>query len=103
MFESVKALIVVFVVCVGAFVFARIAFGEFVSVKIMDRWRNVFLLSTVAAFLIPNFWVFCWSSATPSPPWPQARGCETGDLPASSVRGSACWLCSTGFAGIRVF
>ena len=58
MFESVKALIVVFVVCVGAFVFARIAFGEFVSVKIMDRWRNVFLLSTVAAFLIPNFWVF---------------------------------------------
>ena len=57
MIEALKALVVVLIVNAGAFVFARMAFREFLSPAVIDRWRNILLLSTVAAFLIPNFWV----------------------------------------------
>ncbi|HNS86729.1 MAG TPA: hypothetical protein PKH09_07485, partial [Parvularculaceae bacterium] len=56
--ESLKALFVVFVMCAGAFVFARIAYREHLDPKIIDRWRNVFLMATIAAFIIPNYWAF---------------------------------------------
>ncbi|MCB2097201.1 MAG: O-antigen ligase family protein [Parvularculaceae bacterium] len=57
MIEALKALVVVLIVNAGAFVFARMAFREFLSPAVIDRWRNILLLSTVAAFLIPNFWL----------------------------------------------
>jgi hypothetical protein len=55
--ESIKALIVVFPLSLAAFVYARLAFGEFTPVKSIDRLRNLFLAVTLAAFLIPNFWL----------------------------------------------
>jgi O-antigen ligase len=55
--ESIKALIIVFPLSLAAFIYARLAFGEFTPVKAIDRLRNLFLAVTLAAFLIPNFWL----------------------------------------------
>lgn len=57
MIEALKALVVVFALALGAFVYARIAFSQIVDAATIDRWRNIFLAVTVAAFLLPNFWV----------------------------------------------
>jgi O-antigen ligase len=56
MIESLKALFIVFTMSLGAFVFARLAFSQTIDGRIIDRWRNVYLAVTVAAFMIPNFW-----------------------------------------------
>ncbi len=56
MIEPLKGLIVVFTLSLGAFVFARMAFSQIIDGRIIDRWRNVYLAVTIAAFMIPNFW-----------------------------------------------
>jgi O-antigen ligase len=55
--ESIKALIIVGAMSIAAFVYARMAFSEVVGGAVIDRWRNIFLATTLAAFLIPNFWI----------------------------------------------
>ncbi|OFX00720.1 MAG: hypothetical protein A3E78_11235 [Alphaproteobacteria bacterium RIFCSPHIGHO2_12_FULL_63_12] len=61
MAESLKAVIIIFTISLGGFVYARAAFGEIVDGRTIDRWRNVFLAATLAAFLIPNFWLFLFA------------------------------------------
>jgi hypothetical protein len=55
--ESIKALIIVGAMSLAAFVYARMAFSEIVGGAVIDRWRNIFVATTLAAFLIPNFWI----------------------------------------------
>lgn len=62
MTESLKALIIVFTISLGGFVYARLAFAEIADGRTIGRWRNVFLAATLAAFLIPNFWVFLFAT-----------------------------------------
>jgi O-antigen ligase len=57
MIQSIKALIIVFALSAGAFIYARMAFSQLVGGAVIDRWRNLYLAVTLAAFLIPNFWV----------------------------------------------
>ncbi len=57
MIEVLKALFVVFTLSLGAFVYARMAFGQIVGAAVIDRWRNIYLAVTIAAFLTPNFWI----------------------------------------------
>ena len=59
--EAIKALIIIFTLSLGVFVYARLAFAEIVDGRTIDRWRNIFLAATLAAFLIPNFWVFLFA------------------------------------------
>jgi len=61
--EAIKALIIIFTLSLGAFVYARLAFAEIADGRTIDRWRNIFLAATLAAFLIPNFWVFLFAVA----------------------------------------
>lgn len=61
MTESLKALIIIFAISLGGFVYARLAFAEIADGKTIGRWRNVYLAATLAAFLIPNFWVFLFA------------------------------------------
>lgn len=56
MFEALKALAVVLTMTIGAFVFARMAFSDVIGGAAIDRLRNIFVATTIAAFLIPNFW-----------------------------------------------
>lgn len=57
MIEALKALIVVGVLSVAAFVYSRMAFGTAVPPAAINRWRNVFLAVTAVAFLVPNYWL----------------------------------------------
>lgn len=57
MIESLKALIVVGVLSAGAFVYARMAFGDIVPPATIARWRNLYLAVTAVAFLVPNYWL----------------------------------------------
>lgn len=61
--ELIKALFIVFTVSLGGFVYARFAFAEIAGARTLGRWRNVYLAATLAAFLIPNFWVFLFAVA----------------------------------------
>lgn len=53
-----KALILVAVVTFFAFLVAKPVFIRFISEDDFARRRNVWLLLTVAAFLIPNYWLY---------------------------------------------
>ncbi len=64
MFEALKALAVVLTMSLGAFVFARMAFSDVVAPATIDRLRNIYLATTVAAFLIPNFWAMLFAVAS---------------------------------------
>lgn len=57
MIESLKALFVVAVLSAGAFVYARMAFSEIVPPATLTRWRNLYLVVTAVAFLVPNYWL----------------------------------------------
>ena len=61
MTEALKALIIIFTVSLGGFVYTRLAFAGIADAKTIGRWRNVFLAATLATFLIPNFWVFLFA------------------------------------------
>lgn len=63
MIEALKALVVVLALALGAFVYARIAFSQVVGAAVIDRWRNIFVAVTVAAFLLPNFWIVLFAIA----------------------------------------
>ncbi len=56
-FETIKALIIVGPLSLCAFIYARLAFADIIGAAIIDRWRNIYLVTTAAAFLIPNFWI----------------------------------------------
>lgn len=56
-FEAIKALVIIGALSLAAFVYARMAFSGVVAPAVIDRWRNIYLATTAAAFLIPNFWV----------------------------------------------
>lgn len=53
-----KALILVFVITVAAFAVAKPVFVRFMDEDVFIRRRNLWLALTLAAFLIPNFWLF---------------------------------------------
>lgn len=53
-----KAFLVVMVLTVGAFWFARPAFVRFMSDEAFVRRRNLWLILTTCAFLIPSFWLY---------------------------------------------
>ncbi|MFZ5619144.1 MAG: O-antigen ligase family protein [Pseudomonadota bacterium] len=57
MIEALKALIVIGTLSLCAFIYARMAFSGVVGAAVVDRWRNIYLAATAAAFLIPNYWV----------------------------------------------
>lgn len=57
MAELLKALAVVLAVSFSGFVFARIAFQEIADGRTINRWRNIYLATTIAFYLIPNFWL----------------------------------------------
>lgn len=57
MLAAFKALVVVFTMSLGAFIYARLAFGKIIDPRLIDRWRNIYLAVTIAAFLIPNYWL----------------------------------------------
>jgi O-antigen ligase len=57
MIESLKALVVVGVLSVAAFIYARKAYGEIIPPSTLNRWRNVYLGATAVAFLVPNYWL----------------------------------------------
>lgn len=57
MIDSLKALFVVGVLSAGAFVYARMAFGAVVPPATINRWRNIYLVVTAVAFLVPNYWL----------------------------------------------
>lgn len=57
MLDSLKALFVIAVISVAAFIYARMAFSEIVPRATLNRWRNLYLAVTVLIFLIPNYWL----------------------------------------------
>ncbi len=57
MLDALKALFVVSVLALAAFVYARMAFGDIVAPATIRRWRNIFLAVTAVAFLVPNYWL----------------------------------------------
>jgi O-antigen ligase len=57
MIEPLKALIVVGVLSLAAFIYARMAFSGVVPPATINRWRNIFLVTTAIAFLVPNYWL----------------------------------------------
>jgi len=57
MIESLKALFVVAILSAGAFIYARMAFAEIVPPATLARWRNLYLVITAVAFLVPNYWL----------------------------------------------
>lgn len=63
MIESLKALFVVAVLSAGAFVYARMAFGDIVPPATLARWRNLYLAVTAIAFLVPNYWLMLFAMA----------------------------------------
>lgn len=63
MIESIKALVVIFAASLGGFIFASMAFRELIDRKRLTNWRNAYLIATVAAFIIPNFWLVLFALA----------------------------------------
>jgi O-antigen ligase len=57
MIESLKPLLVVAVLSAGAFVYARMAYGDIVPAATLARWRNLYLAVTAIAFLVTNYWL----------------------------------------------
>jgi hypothetical protein len=59
MLGALKALVVVLGIALVAFwVAKRFVVGRFMSEELFVRRRNVWLITTLAAFLAPNFWVY---------------------------------------------
>lgn len=63
MIVTLKALFVVAVLSAGAFVYARMAFGDIVPPETLARWRNLYLAVTAIAFLVPNYWLMLFAMA----------------------------------------
>jgi hypothetical protein len=63
MIEALKALVVALTMAIGAFIYARMAFSDVVSPSIIDRYRNIFIATTIAAFALPNFWLMMFTIA----------------------------------------
>jgi O-antigen ligase len=57
MIEALKALIVVGVLSLAAFIYARMAFGSVIPPAAINRWRNIYIAVTAIAFLVPNYWL----------------------------------------------
>lgn len=57
MIESLKALVVVGVIAVAAFIYARLAFSATIPPATISRWRTIFLAVTAIAFLAPDYWL----------------------------------------------
>jgi len=56
--EHIRALMVVLVLGGSVFLFARSAFEQMVPAATYSRWRNLWLLMTLALFLAHSFWVY---------------------------------------------
>lgn len=56
--EHIRALMVVLVLGGSVFLFARSAFEQLVTAATYSRWRNLWLLMTLALFLAHSFWVY---------------------------------------------
>lgn len=57
MIEALKALFVVGVLSIAAFIYARLAYGAVVPPAAINRWRNIYVVVTAIAFLVPNYWL----------------------------------------------
>ena len=55
--QNIKSLIVVLPTLFFGFFLARQAFSETIDAARIDRWRNLFIVVTIAGFLVPNFWL----------------------------------------------
>ena len=56
--EHIRALMFVLLLGGGVFFFARSAFEQLLPATTYSRWRNVWLLMTLALFLAHSFWVY---------------------------------------------
>lgn len=63
MVELLKALIVVLTVSLGGFIYGQMVFGEIAGKGTIGRWRNIYIAATLAAFMIPNFWLVLFAIA----------------------------------------
>lgn len=64
MIEALKALAVALTMAIGAFIYARMAFSDVVAPAVIDRYRNIFVATTIAAFALPNFWLMLFTIAS---------------------------------------
>ncbi len=56
--ENIKALLVILVIALAGFTFAKKASTNFVAEETFNQWRKIWFIVTIAAFTIPNIWVF---------------------------------------------
>jgi hypothetical protein len=56
--ENIKALFVILLIAFAGFTFAKKASINFVAEETFNQWRKIWFIVTIAAFTIPNIWVF---------------------------------------------
>jgi hypothetical protein len=56
--ENIKALLLVLVIALVGFSFAKKVNAGFVAEQTFKQWRKIWFLVTIGAFTIPNIWVF---------------------------------------------
>ena len=54
--NNLKALIVTLPLLIAGFYLARRMFADTIEGRVIDKWRNVFVVVTLVGFLVPNFW-----------------------------------------------
>ena len=52
--ENIKALLVIIVIALAGFKFAKKASANFVAEETFNQWRKIWFIVTIAAFTIPN-------------------------------------------------
>lgn len=61
--EHIRALIVIIIIAIFTFYFSKKAATPVISSQQFNRWRNAWIVITLAAFLAGNFWIFIAVSA----------------------------------------
>ena len=56
--ENIRSLIVILIIALFGFAFAKKAVSGVVSDSTYNQWRKIWLLLTISAFTIPGYWLF---------------------------------------------